>query len=150
MEPDTMQRYDLWKALRDALDVFQSAIFGWTQADSRATRSDMRGAASDYVSRLHPVIGHEAAFQFEVAFHQYLDALDRREQFRTTLNGRTRLDEGETRTRRILKENADAALRTLQAVERVVRTKLDEVGQQEGLAVASRNDDTSLHKRRRA
>ena len=145
-----MQRYELWKALRDALDVFQSAILGWTQVDSSASRSNMRAAARDYISRLHPVIGHEAAFQFEVAFQDYLDALDRREQFRATLNGRSTLDEDETRTLCILKEDADAALRTLQVVERAVRTKLDDVGHREAMEGASSNDDKSLPVLRRA
>jgi hypothetical protein len=145
-----MQRHELWKALRDALDVFQTAILGWTQADSSASRANMRASASDYISRLHPVIGHEAAFQFEVAFQHYLDALDRREQFGTTLIGRSTLGEDETRTLRILREDVDATLRTLQVVERVVRTKLDDVGNREAMEGASSNDDKSLPARRRA
>jgi hypothetical protein len=145
-----MQRYELWQALRDALDAFQTAILGWTQADSIASRANMRAAANDYIRRLHPVIGHEAAFLFEVAFQHYLDALDRREQFRTTLNGRSPLGDDEARTLRILRNNADAALRTLQVVERVVRTKLDDVGHRETMEGASSNADKSLPVRRRA
>jgi hypothetical protein len=145
-----MQRHDLWRALRDALDVFQGAILGWTQADSSASRSNMRAVAGDYIRCLHPVIGHEAAFQFEVALQRYLDALDRREQFRTTLNGRSTLNEDETGIRRILREDADAALGALQVVQRVVLTKLDDVGHREAMEGAGRTDERSVLVRRRA
>jgi hypothetical protein len=67
-----MQRYELWRSLKDALDVFQIAVLGWTRDDTRVSRDKLRQAATDYVNCLHPVIGWEAAFEFDVAFQHYL------------------------------------------------------------------------------
>ena len=126
-----MQRNESWNALLDATDAVVVAMLEWTRAATPSNRFKVERAARAYMNRLSPVIGREPAFQYEAAFQEHLDSIDRQERFLARLAGRSTTDESDAALARLLQDKSETARRAFEAAEADMQTKLAEVAERD-------------------
>jgi hypothetical protein len=132
-----MQRDELWKALSDASDAVESTMAEWTQAPTPENRFRMDEAMRDFIKSLPPVVGSEAAFEFETAFQKFVDSTDRGVHFLATLAGRT-VDRSDREMLKALKRESETALEAFCAVDAAMRTKAQAIVQRDEFAKLGR------------
>jgi|KBSSwiStaDraftv2_1062776.scaffolds.fasta_scaffold2158847_1 hypothetical protein len=96
-----MRRGELWRAFLEAADVARAAIDTLQSAPTPANRRRVDEALRDCMNRLAPVIGTDAAFQFEAALQQFREANHQLERLQATQAGRALDDHDLDKLRRL-------------------------------------------------
>ncbi len=113
-----MIREALWEKLAEAADAVAEAHEAYRLESTPSTRAAANNAARVWAERLGPLIGHEAAFQFESGLQRWLDANDRLARFTATMASAPTFDHSDEELMRGLRDEHDAALRDLEQIEK--------------------------------
>jgi hypothetical protein len=126
-----MQQTESWDALLDAADDVVAAMLAWTRHATPANRFEVQKATHAYMSRLSPLVGPVIAFQYEAAFQEHLDSIDRQEWFLATLAGRS-TDESDAAFARLLQDESETARQAFEAAQATLQTQLADIAERDG------------------
>lgn len=118
-------RDELWQALAEASHALGTSFLNWKTAPTPANGLTLEAAIRGDANLLGPVIGHEAAFQFEAAYQAFVEAMDRHQALLATFAARPTLDESDVALMRGLQKDYEDAVTAFEVVEAATLTRID-------------------------
>jgi hypothetical protein len=125
-------RDELWQDLADASDELFASMGAYTAAQTPGTCTRVETAIREYTTRLAPVIGAVAAFEFQTSWQAVMDATDRLVRLQTSLSGQPSIDATDTELLHQLQSVQQAALGALTVSEVALQARIDEAGRANG------------------
>lgn len=117
------------RQFRSALDEASSSLDEAWEAyfveDTPFTRAEMEAATRRFIDVLHPFVGHELAFRFQVALEEWIDANQRLLSFNAAVSSGVASVVADDALRRDLLDRQSIALRGFEEIQKAVKESLD-------------------------
>jgi hypothetical protein len=125
-------RDDLWRDLAEASDELFDSMSAYTAAQTPEISTRVETAIREYTTRLAPVIGAVAAFEFQTSWQAVMDATDRLVRLQMSLSEQPSIDATDRELLHQLQSEQVAALSALTASEVALQARIDEAGRANG------------------